>query len=140
MNLALSSLMNKLKKQIEALNNEQLTVREKIKTLEMEAVGIKAELAKALEIPAHIIPEQEISRLNFVIARQQQYDDLQMRAMDYEKLLAIFQERHLRLKTELKTLEKYRERNALKEKKAAESIAEKEMDTWALLKSSKKYS
>lgn len=82
----------------------------------MEAVGIKAELAKALEIPAHIIPEQEISRLNFVIARQQQYDDLQMRAMDYEKLLAIFQERHLRLKTELKTLEKYRERNALKEK------------------------
>ncbi|KTD45376.1 hypothetical protein Lqui_2847 [Legionella quinlivanii] len=132
MNQALTSLMNRLKRQLEELNTEQLALREKIKALDKAALLIKSRLIDSLKVPACILPELEISRLHFIICEQQKHDDLQNQKMDYEKLLFSYQENHLRLSTELKLLGKYQDRREQNEKKTHELIIEKEMDNWAL--------
>ncbi|RAP36958.1 hypothetical protein B1207_05880 [Legionella quinlivanii] len=140
MNQALTSLMTRLKSQLEELNTEQLALKEKIRTLDKAALLIKSRLLDALKIPACILPEQEISRLHFIISEQQKHDDLQNQKMDYEKLLFSYQESHLRLSTELKLLRKYQDRREQNEKKTLQLVLEKEMDDWALQKDSAKLS
>ncbi|MCE3044276.1 hypothetical protein [Legionella sp. 16cNR16C] len=134
MNHALTSLMARLKSQLEELNTEQLALKEKIRTLDKAALLIKSRLLDALKIPACILPEQEISRLHFIISEQQKHDDLQNQKMDYEKLLFSYKESHLRLSTELKLLRKYQDRRDQNEKKTLQLVLEKEMDDWALQK------
>ena len=58
---------------------------------------------------AHIHPEREMARLNFMLTQQQQHDDFNAHKKVFHSQLEHLAHRELRLKTELKMIEKHQQ-------------------------------
>lgn len=101
-------------KTIDTLNAVQLTISESKLTLNK------------------INPEVEINRLNFISSNYLQQDELRVRLKEYDAQKLRLDEQFARIKTELKLLEQYTERQAKYLKQEQVKKEEQAMDEWAL--------
>lgn len=101
-------------KTIDTLNAVQLTLSESKLTLNK------------------INPEVEINRLNFISSNYLQQDELRVRLNEYDAQKLRLDEQFARIKTELKLLEQYTERQAKYLKQEQVKKEEQAMDEWAL--------
>lgn len=101
-------------KTIDALNAVQLTISQSKVTLNT------------------INPEVEINRLNFITFNYQQHDELRLRLNEYDTQKLRLDEQFKRIKTELKMLEHYTERQTNDLKQQQMKKEEHAMDEWAL--------
>lgn len=101
-------------KTIDTLNAVQLTISESKLTLNK------------------INPEVEINRLNFISSNYLQQDELRVRLNEYDAQKLRLDEQFARIKTELKLLEQYTERQAKYLKQEQVKKEEQAMDEWAL--------
>lgn len=79
-----------------------------------------------------INPEVEINRLNFISLNYLQQDELRVRLNEYDAQKLRLDEQFARIKTELKLLEQYTERQAKYLKQEQVKKEEQAMDEWAL--------
>lgn len=107
MNNSLNTLIKKIQFQIEELDQQIAAASDKIKQIDEQLGAIRDSLEKSLTIPAFILPEKEISRLNFIIKQQQSIDEIGTEKTQYESQITCIENRKKRLKIELKMLEKY---------------------------------
>lgn len=132
MNKTLQALMTKLQWQLRALDEQLQTLEQQLEALELQCQENQQKITNACAIPAFILPEREIARLNFMICQSQHQDELNTRKTELLSQKAMLTTKKIRLNTELKMLEKHQE-NKLKSKQQQTALAEQnKADEWVL--------
>jgi hypothetical protein len=107
MNKTLSALINKLSWQLEAINQLfEVHIRD-LAMVEEKRKLLQGQIQKASKIARLIHPEQEISRLNFIVHCQQEHENLDLKKKEFEYRLSQLQTQKMRFYTEIKLLENY---------------------------------
>jgi hypothetical protein len=132
MNKTLAALIIKLSWQLKEINLVQEEIIQELTKLHKKLAVTQEKIQQACSIPVIINPEQEISRLNFIVRCQQEYENLSIEKKEFESRQAQLKERQLRLNTELKMLEKYQLKQKKNEQHNALSLEQKEHDELAL--------
>jgi chromosome segregation ATPase len=132
MNKTLHALMTKLQWQLTALEQQLQTLEKQLDAVELQCQENQQKITNACAIPAFILPEREIARLNFMICQSQHQDELTTKKTDLLSQKRTLTEKKIRLNTELKMLEKHQE-NKLKILLQQTALAEqKKADEWVL--------
>lgn len=134
MNQSLTALMtrlnwqnNELSVHLQAVENESQLVRKQIKDLEEK---INQSCISSLIIN----PDLEINRLNFLTQQQEKKDELLMILKNHQALEQKLKDKLQRVKTELKMLEQYIEREQLLLKEQQIKAQEHMLEEWVLQK------
>lgn len=132
MNKTLIALMNKLSWQLNEVSQALQTITNEQANLQKTDAGLQKQLQKACATTTIIYPEQEISRLHFIMHKQQQSEHLKLKMKELEAQQAQLEERKIRLHTELKMLDRYQEKQ--QEKALANEIYRQQntIDEWVL--------
>lgn len=134
MNKTLNALMTKLTWQLQELDLQMQEINQQQTALALQLTEKEEQIAKACDTSALIFPEKEIARLNFIIQCQQQMDQVKSQKKELNDYLAQLQVRQLRLKTELKMLEKYQTQKQSERKKQDQQQQQSASDEWAILR------
>ncbi|MBA2709670.1 MAG: hypothetical protein H0U57_03635 [Tatlockia sp.] len=134
MNKKLNALRTKLSSQLSALDENLQKVSELLSTLKKKQAIKQEQIEKASATPAIINPEQEISRLNFIVHCHQESEHLSIEIREMESHQTTLKERFLRINIELKMLEKHFENQIKKEHENALALQQKNLDEWVLLR------
>ncbi|WP_028388032.1 hypothetical protein [Legionella fairfieldensis] len=132
MNKTLLALMKKIDWQLNNLYQHSHTIRAEQDELNKKVAEVKQKISDACATSAIINPEQEITRLNFMMQQQQIHENLIIKKKELDTHYMQLQEKQIRLTRELKMLEKYQEK---KKNTAQKNIAIKEQkisDEWTL--------
>lgn len=133
MSKALNALSSQLSWQLNDLNHHLLAIEQDLEALEQDYQTSQNKIIKASEIPLAILPEQEMARLHYMLHEQQQQDALNARKTALNSEYATLQAKQLRLKTELKRLQHYQERQENIMKQEIQLRQYQQADEWSLL-------
>ena len=103
----LAALTQKLTWQLYELDKQLSSFDEQLALLDQKTQENQQKIIGSSEIPACILPEQEMARLNFMLIQQKQQDDYTTQKKTLLSQRELIKERHIRLKTELKMIEKH---------------------------------
>ena len=132
MNKTLSALMTKLQWQLAELSQQLRLIDQQIADVDNQCSDNLKKITDASSIPAFILPEREIARLQFMIRQQQHQDELNKQKANLLSQLEAIIHRQKRLNTELKMLELHQE-NQLKTTENLLRIKEQnQLDEWVL--------
>lgn len=134
MNNTLSALMTKLTWQQDELILHLQTSENKSQELLLQIQKIEQELHDNTFGSLIINPELEINRLNFITQKHKTKDELACILQDQQLLQIKLKDKLQRVKTELKMLEKYLEKQAVAEKIQYLQSQQNAMDEWVLQK------
>lgn len=132
MNKSLNALMTKLNWQLNELNLHLHEAQNQIQQVTQHIQAIDEHIDKARMNSLVINPELEISRLNFVTQQQEEKDDLSTALKNHQDVEKKLNDKIQRLKTELKMLEKYVQRDALSQKEQEQKNQANAMDEWVI--------
>lgn len=139
MNKTLSALMTKLQWQLNELTQQLLAIDQDMTLVDEKRQLNLNKLFEASATPKFILPEREIAGLHFIMAQQQQLDDLNNQLTTLQSLHNTLSSKKIRLSTELKMLEKH-QANQLKIKAHTAQITEqKKADEWVLHRGGRVY-
>lgn len=132
MNQSLSALMTRLTWQnneltihLQAAEQESLIVMQQIKELEQNL--------EHSSIPPRIInPELEINKLNFLTQQQEKKEELMMILRNHQAVITKLKDKLQRIKTELKMLEQYTEREQQTLNEQLLKTQEQALEEWVL--------
>lgn len=134
MNQSLNALMTKLNWQknelsihLQAAESERLKVLQQLQELEHK-------LTQSCVAPIIINPEFEINRLNFIAQQHEKKEELMMILKHHQALEIKLKDKLQRVKTELKMLEKYLEREQHTQQVHQKKVQEQAMDEWVTQK------
>ncbi|CDZ77057.1 hypothetical protein BN59_01336 [Legionella massiliensis] len=130
MNKTLAALVTKLTWQLAEINQSSALLAEQMQSLQNKLAIIQEQIENASQLPAQIQPEQEISRLNFLVRSQEDRENLALQKKELLAQQTQLKTRQLRLNTELIMLEKYQEKQQKNEQKKTLAIEQKESDEW----------
>lgn len=133
MSHALESLSKKLTWQLHDLNGLIQDIKQRIKRVESEFLACDEKIKQVNQIPEHILPEQEMARLQFILHQQQQQDNLSTQKIDLTAQYDVLQAKQLRLKVELKRIETYQQQQNESRRQQAQIAQYKQDDEWSLL-------
>ncbi|MBA3537491.1 MAG: hypothetical protein H0T84_12945 [Tatlockia sp.] len=134
MSKTLIALKSKLCWQRNDLNQMLARIDEELTALKENLAQRQEQIHKACATSVIINPEQEISRLNFIVRYQLEHENLSLEKKELESQQSQLKQRHLRLTSELKMLEKHQTN---KEKVEIENTLikeQKDIDEWVLLR------
>lgn len=132
MNKTLPALMTKLQWQLSELSHQLQALEEQLTELEQERQENQQTITNAYAIPAFILPEREIARLNFLICQSQRQDELNSMKTDLLSQKNTLTTRKIRLNKELKMLEKYLESQLKNNQQQAALTAQNNVDEWVI--------
>lgn len=132
MNKTLSALMTKLQWQLNELNQQLLVIEQELKHLEQQVQENQQTILNASKTPAYILPEREIAGLHFIMAQQQQQDELKASRTDFLTQQSTFTAKKIRLEMELKMLEKHQENQLKAAYQQALLTEQNNTDEWVL--------
>jgi len=135
MNKTLTALLAKISRQLKESGQSLIQLTEELAALQKKQTEKQNQLTNACAIPAVIHPEQEISRLNFIVRCQQELQNFELENRELENKKSIFKERLLRLNLELKMLEKYLLNQKNIEQKKRTLVEQNYQDEWVLQRS-----
>ena len=130
MSQTLRALSSKLKIQLSELYLNVQSIELKLADLENQYHESLQNISSASVIPEHLQPEQEMARLHFILCEQQNLDNLNATKTTLLTELNLLKEKHLRLNTELKRIEKYQENQRIIKKQHNELDQQKDRDEW----------
>lgn len=133
MSKTLDALSTQLTWQLSELNQNISIIEQQLADLNQQYESGQQRIMNANDMPATILPEQEMARLQFILHQQQLLDKLNHTRETLRAELNVLQARQLRLKTELKRLELYQEQQRLHQKQQAVLTQYKQADEWSLL-------
>ena len=133
MNKTLQALMTKLKWQLTDLDKQLQGLDQQLDHLEQLLNDNQQKIDSACEIPAFILPEKEIARLNFIIGESQRQDSLNTSKMELQSQKNNLTTRKIRLNIELKMLEKHQVNQQTKERLKEIVSEQKNADEWVLI-------
>lgn len=118
---------NELRTHLQAAENESLLLMKHLQEIETQ-------LNQSRIAPLRINPEFEINRLNFITQQQEQNDALVIDLKNNQILETQLKNKLLQVKTEMKVLEQYLEREASAHKKQQSKAQEQALDEWVIQK------
>ena len=132
MNSSLTALLTKLSWQQNELSLQ-------LKTVEKDIVGIKQNLDELVQKINHysappliINPEMEINKLNFITQKHEQKENLLIQLKNGHSLENQLKDKIQRVKTEVKMLQKYLDREANLEQQQMNKVQEHSIEEWVL--------
>lgn len=134
MSNSLDALSTKLNCQLTELSQSISIIEQQLEALDEQYQQSQQQIINASAISAKILPEQEMARLQYILHLQQQQDKLNTARADLKAELTTLQAKQLRLKTELKRLERYQDhqRDLLQQRTILAQY--KQADEWSLLR------
>lgn len=134
MNPSLKALMTKLTWQKNELSMQLKAIEEEINTLKQMLFAVEQTLSQASSSSLIINPEFEINRLNFITHHHEEKEQVEQALKDELHKELQVKDKIRRVSTELKMLEHYIEREALKAHQLAQKKTEQAMDEWVIQK------
>lgn len=132
MNKTLSALMTKLEWQLTELEQQLQTLEQQLDVLKEQLDENQNNITRASAVPAFILPEKEIARLNFMIGESQKQDKLNTVQAELLAQKNHVTSRKIRLNTELKMLEKHQNNQLANKQLQAVLIEQNNTDEWVL--------
>ncbi len=133
MSTALSALMTKLAWQRDELQTHLHTVEEEFIKVKQQLEEIEQKVSQSsARYSVEINPEFEMTRFNFITQLQNQKDELAEVLKNQEDLATQLSDKLLRVKTELRVLEKYLEKEQVHQRKQQEKAQEQSLDEWVI--------
>jgi hypothetical protein len=130
MNKTAKALSSKLTMQLNELQLKIERIAQQLQALPAECKNTLRNINSASVLPNYILPEQEIARLRYILTEQKILERLegQINLLETEK--ALFESEQLRIKTEIKRLESYQEKQHHLMQLQAVTKTEKMIDSW----------
>ena len=128
----LQAMMVKLNWQLNELNLHLHEAQRQIQAVEQQIEEIDQHMNQTGLKSLLINPEFEINRLNFITQQQEMKIELITVLKDHHDVEAKLNDKILRVKTELKMLEKYLDREALSQKEQQKKVQDNAMDEWVI--------
>lgn len=135
MNKSLFALMTKLNWQLNALNLQLHEVQDQLQRVRQEMAARDEQIQQAGVNSLTINPDFEINRLNFITQQQEQKEKLNMTLKQHQDTEQAVQEKMQRIKTELKMLEKYLEREQAELQEQQKKAENNVLDEWIIQRS-----
>lgn len=132
MNKTLSALKTKLLWQIQELDQQALRINQALKQLREELLTLRQTVQQACLTPAHLLPEQEVSRLNFMVLKQHEEDQLLIKMKELVAQEDAILLKKLRLDTEMAMLGKHEENQRQAKRKEKSTREQNALDEWVL--------
>ncbi|MDR3501308.1 MAG: flagellar FliJ family protein [Legionella sp.] len=132
MNQSLSALMTKLNWQLNELNLQLLETQNQLQKVRQEREALDEQIQQAGVNSLTINPDFEISRLNFITQQHEKKEALNMTLKQHQDTEQNVQEKMQRIKTELKMLEKYLEREQAELKEQQKKAENNALDEWVI--------
>lgn len=136
MNTSLNALLIKLNAQKNDLTYELSACEAVSLHIKQQLVDLETTLNQSAKGSLLINPEFEINRLNFLTQEQDKKQALEIQLKQQQDLEARLLDKVLRIKTELKLLERYLEGNKQEEQRKQAHLQQQAMDEWVLQKGS----
>lgn len=134
MNQSLQALMTKLNWQLNELNLQMQEVQAQLQSVNQHIQEIDDKVSKASLNSLTINPELEINRLNFVTQLHEQKDQWLSESRSHLEAENKLKEKIQRVKTELKMLEKYLEKEKTSQQEQQKKSEDNAMDEWVIQK------
>ena len=134
MNQLLNALMTKLTWQENELTNHLQAAENESLLLITQMQEIEEQLNKSCVAPQRINPEFEINRLNFITQQHEQNDSLVLDLKNKQILEIKLKDKLLRVKTEIKMLQRYLKRELITQRKLQNKVQEQALDEWVIQK------
>lgn len=134
MNPSLKALMTKLTWQKNELSMQLKAIEEETSSLKQMLFEVEQTLSQASRSSLIINPEFEINRLNFITHHHEHKEQIEHSLKNQAHKELQVKDKIKRVSTELKVLEQYIEREALKAHQVAQKKAEQAMDEWVIQK------
>lgn len=134
MNPSLKALMTKLTWQKNELSIQLKAIEEETSSLRQMLVEVEQTLSEASNSSLIINPEFEINRLNFITHHHEHKEQIEQSLKNQAHKELHVKDKIKRVSTELKVLEQYIEREALKAHQVVQKKAEQAMDEWVIQK------
>ncbi|MFJ1268016.1 hypothetical protein ACD661_05565 [Legionella lytica] len=135
MNKSLSALMTKLNWQLNALNLQLHEIQDQLQQVRQEMEALDEQIQQAGVTSLIINPDFEINRLNFITQQQEQKEELNMTLKQHQDTEHAVQEKMQRIKTELRMLEKYLEREQAELQEQQKKAENNALDEWVIQRS-----
>ncbi len=133
MNQTLQALSSKLSYQLNELNQAIRLITEKITRLEMQfQLGQQIILDANQALTTHLIPEQEMARLHYILSAQQHQDNLHTQQHTLLAERDLLEKKRQRLHIECKQFERYMQAQQNKIQQFKAKIQQHQADEWAL--------
>ncbi len=133
MNNTLRALASKLSWQINALEQRLNTIQQQLTALEQQIEAHHQTISEASVISEHIRPEQEMARLHFLLCEQTKIDQLNAVHITLQTEKNELITKQLRLRTELKQLERYEARKQIHQQQQMILNEQKNTDEWVTI-------
>lgn len=130
MSQSLIALMTKLGWQNDELHAHLQNAEHDTQKLIRQITELDSQMNQSSSSSLTINPELEINRLNFITQQKEFKDNLLREYKDLQTLIDKLRDKIQRVKTELKMLEKYMEREKLAQKNQQQNIEETSLDEW----------
>ncbi|USQ13091.1 flagellar FliJ family protein [Legionella lytica] len=132
MNKSLAALMTKLNWQLNELNLQLHEVQNQLEKVRQEMESLDKQIQQAGINSLTINPDFEINRLNFITQRHEKKEELNMALKQHQDTERSVQEKMQRIKTELKMLEKYLEREQTERQEQQKKAENNALDEWVI--------
>ncbi|CAM2806706.1 hypothetical protein [Legionella worsleiensis] len=132
MSKTLKALMTRLNWQTNEVSLELHNTEHESRMVEQQIKELEQKISQTCITSININPELEINKLNFLTQQQEKKEELQMILKNHQTLEAKLKEKLLRIKTELKMLERYLEREEQTAKKHQVKAQENALEEWVL--------
>jgi predicted nucleic acid-binding Zn-ribbon protein len=134
MNQPLNALMRKLNWQLNELNLHLHESQTQSQSLTEQIQEIDDHINQARPKPLVINPDLEMSRLNFMTQEANKKDELSAELKNHQDVESKLKEKIQRVKTELKMLEKYLEREESSHNEQQKKAHDNALDEWVIQK------
>ncbi len=132
MNKSLSALMTKLNWQLNELNLQLHETQNQLQKVRQEMEALDEQIQQAGVNSLIINPDFEINRLNFITQQHEKKEELNMTLKQHQDTEKNVQEKMQRIKTELKMLEKYLEREQAELQEQQKKAENNALDEWVV--------
>lgn len=135
MSTSLNALLTQLKWQKNELDQYIRDIEVEQVTLESELSVVVQKINQSYSKSAHINPELEVNKLQFVMQQQQYKDELQAQLKTQDTQKKSLDTQLQRIKTELKMLEKYLLKHQQQQQYKQQKAEEQHLEEWVLQQS-----
>jgi hypothetical protein len=132
MNKTLTALMTKLNWQQNDLNLHLKAAEHESHLLIQDIQALEASMHPSCPTSLRINPEVEMSKLNFLTQQHAKKEELSILLKEKQTIEMKLKDKLQRIKTELKMLEKYSEREQLSQKEQQLKTQQNTLDEWVL--------
>lgn len=132
MHKTLDALSKKIAWQVQDLEQQYGIIDRQLQMIDQQVQNLMKTMREANKLPTHIVPEQEIARLHFVLHQQQHHTSLQDQQQRLTREQQTLKSDLTCLKTTLKMLEKYQRNKENSTLKQHLRHVQDQADEWAM--------